>query len=100
MVSNGANSVSSLSFEIDDPTALENIARSEAIAKAREKARQIAKEGNFRLGKLFSVSESNYPYRLYGMGGGVAEAAPSAKVSVEPGSQKITVTVNLTYEIK
>jgi hypothetical protein len=100
VVSSGANSVSSLSFEIDDPTALENIARSEAIAKAREKSRQIAKEGNFRLGKLLSVNESNYPYRLYGMGGGVAEVAPSAKVSIEPGSQKITITVNLTYEIK
>jgi len=101
VVSNGANSVSSLNFEIDDPTALENIARSEAIAKAREKSRQIAKEGDFRLGKLLSVNESNnYPYRLYGMGAGIAEAAPSAKVSVEPGSQKITITVNLTYEIK
>ena len=101
VVLSGANSVSSLSFEIDDQTALENTARSEAITKAREKARQIAKEGNFRLGKLLSVNESNnYPYRLYGMGGGVAEAVPSAKVSVEPGSQKITITVNLTYEIK
>jgi len=102
VVAKGVNSVSSLNFEIDDPTAVEQLARSQAISKAHEKAVQIAGEGGFRLGRLISVSESNYPTPVYSvLGMGAAETAvPAARVSVEPGSQKVTVTVNLIYEIR
>lgn len=104
VVQNGANTVSQLTLSIDDPTELENEARAQAMEKAREKAEAIAKAGKFRIGKLISVSE-NLPYqpRAYALDtfeaaglGGAGAPVPS----IEPGSEKVTVNVMLTYEIK
>lgn len=102
VVTEGANSVSQLVFTIDDPTRVENAARAEAIRKAQEKAAGLARSGGFRMGKLISLGEGvgpqPYPYvgfeKAYGMGGGVT--API----VEPGSQEISVTMTLTYEMR
>jgi len=102
IVENGANSVSDLSFTIDDSSKLENQARIEAITKAKEKAKAMAKASGFRLGKLISINESggglyNKAAINYGVGGGMtSEITPN----IEPGSQEIVVNVNLQYEIK
>ena len=102
VIQNGANEVSRLSFTIDDPTLVQNQARNEAIAKAKEKAISIAKAGGFRLGRLLSIEESQGPGPIYrysaleAVGGG--EAIPSPVI--EPGSQEVTVTVTLRYEIE
>jgi len=103
VVEEGANTVSQLNFTIDDPTEVENEARAEAILKAQEKAEAIAEAGGFSLGQLLSIQEggSGYyvpQYRMEsmdaaGMGGG---AAPS----IEPGSQEVSISVTLTYEIR
>lgn len=102
-VTNGANSVSSLNFTIDDPTAVENEARAEAIAKAKEKARAIAEAGNFSVGRLLSIDEGRgvFPQPLYleAYGRGGADVVKSAP-SIEPGSQDVRVTVTLRYEIR
>jgi hypothetical protein len=106
VVESGANSVSSLSFTIDDRTAVESKARSEAVAKAKEKAREVARAGGFRVGRLLSIDEGFSPYpRFYdGVGGGGFETAAISKAapapSIEPGSQEVTVTVTLRYEIE
>lgn len=104
IVQNGANSVSGLQFTIDDPTKVQNEARAEAIAKAKEKAKSIAEAGGFSLGQLLSIDEGSMPYPMYErfavtkeMGGG-ADSAPSP--IIEPGSEEILVTVTLRYEIK
>lgn len=100
---NGANTVSGLSFKIDDTDALQNEARTQAIVRAREKAEAIAKAGKFRIGKLISLDEGYAPSYRYGVGG-VAEslAFSDAKQSpsIEPGSQEVTINVTLRYEIK
>ncbi|MBI4094576.1 MAG: SIMPL domain-containing protein [Candidatus Liptonbacteria bacterium] len=103
VVENGANSVSQLSFTIDDPFAVENEARAEAIAKAQEKAKAVARAAGFRIGRLISVDEGYTPiFRTFdkaealGFGG----AAPAAAPSIEPGSQEVMVTVTLRYEIQ
>ncbi len=107
VVENGANTVSQLSFVIDDPTEVQNEARAEAIEKAKDKAKAIADAGGFRIGRLLSIQEDGqYPvYRTYlakeemgidsasGMGGGIAP-------SIEPGSEEVSVNVTLIYEIK
>jgi uncharacterized protein YggE len=102
VVEKGANSVSQLSFTIDDPTAVQNEAREEAIEKAKEKARGIAKAGGFRLGKLLSIQEGGiepvYKYAMPEEAMGIGGAAPSP--TIEPGSQEVTINVTLTYEIK
>lgn len=102
VIQNGANEVSQLSFTIDNSTIVQNQARNEAITKAKEKAISIAKAGGFKMGRLLSLEEGYTPYYPYetmkGMGG---ESAPLAAVpTIEPGSQEVTVTVTLKYEIK
>src|SRR3989344_676515 len=101
VVENGANSASQLYFTVDDNAKYENEARAMAIEQAREKAKTIAKAGGFRIGKLLSVDEYfNGPYYYReGMGGaGMTDVKTSP--TIEPGSQEITITVNLLYEIK
>ncbi len=105
VVQNGANTVSSLNFTMDDPTSVEAEARADAISKAQVQAQTIAKEAGFSVGRLLSISESRggmqpmYDYAVksatLGMGG-VAVPAPA----IEPGSQEVDVSVTLQYEIK
>lgn len=99
---NGANSVSDLSFTIDDPTEARTEARKKAIEKAKEKAKSIAKEAGFSIGDLTSIHESvNSPYypayyeSTVGRGGADVSAP-----KIEPGSQEVKVNVTLTYKIK
>lgn len=104
VVNSGANNVSQLNFTIDDPETAKTAARIEAFGKAQKKAEEIAKEGGFGLGRLVSVSvsDSGNP-RYYDMGGYGAmtnEKALAPTPSIEAGSQDVTVTVSLTYEIK
>ena len=102
VVERGANSVSSLSFTVDDPTVLEQQARDQAIAKAKEKAKTIAKSGGFRLGRLISLSEGSVYapqyFSDYGIGGG--PSAPAKSPALEPGSQEVSIQVSLIYEIE
>lgn len=102
VVEKGVNTISGPSFTIDDPEELQNKARKEAIAKAKENAETVARSGGFKLGKLISIQEGiSLPVpmlyeRAYVLGKGVALEAPS----IEPGSQEIQVTVTLVYEMK
>jgi len=103
VVNNGANSVSSFQFTIDDPTSVQDTARAEAIQKAKTKAEALAKVGGFSVGRLLGITEGgNYPrpmmldYATKGFGGAETSVAPS----IAPGSQETTVNVTLQYEIK
>lgn len=96
VVEKGANAVSQLSFTIEDQTELQNQARVKAIEKAKDKAKAIAKAGDFKLGRLLYIEEAGpvFGYRA------LEVAAPAPGPSIEPGSQEITVNVTLRYEIK
>lgn len=106
VVQKGANSVSQLSFEVDDPTAVQGEARAQAIAKAKAKAVSMAQAGGFTLGRLLSIDEGSSPAPYYNS---YAASAPTAFASegrvaatptIEPGSQDVTVDVTLKYEIQ
>jgi len=103
VVDKGANTVSQLNFTIDDPTAVQNEARTEAIEKAKAKAKLIAKAGGFGLGRLLDIQESSYLPPVYyaqeavlGKGGGGSAPAPA----IEPGSEEVKINVVLKYEIR
>lgn len=104
VVGKGANTVSSLSFTIDDPTSVETAARAKAIAQAKEKAKAIADAGGFSLGRLLGIEEGNaftpmyYTAEKFGRGGADQDMAPIP--TIEPGSRDVTVTVTLRYEIR
>jgi hypothetical protein len=101
VVERGANSVSQLQFTIDDPTALQNQARNEAISKARAKARAIAAAGGFSLGRILSIDESSdgLPPIYFAK----AEAPlfkSESSPAIEAGSTEVTVRVSLRFEMK
>ena len=100
VVGNGANSVSQLTFTIDDPAKVENKARAEAITQAKIKAKAIADASGFKLGRILSIDTNNFSpipyYRTGGIDGFRVEATPL----IEPGSEDVTVNITLIYEIK
>lgn len=97
----GANSVNSLSFSIEDTSALEAEARQKAIADARSRAEQLADGLGVSLGAPLSVSESSGGVPIVvrdvyavpeaaGMGGGP---------SISTGQLSVQVYVNISFAI-
>lgn len=99
VVTAGANQVSGLSFEIDNPDTLKAEARAKAIADAKKKAGELESQVGISLGKIVNFSENTggypvpimYEAKAMGMGGGP---------SVPAGENEITVDVTLTYQIR
>src|SRR3989338_2376618 len=56
IVASGANQVSQLSFEIDNPDALKSEARAKAIADAKSKANELKSQVGISLGKIINFS--------------------------------------------
>lgn len=101
----GANNVSGPYFTLDDPDMAQNEARKEAIEKAENAAREIAHAGGFSLGKILSINDGYYPsYRYQDRALDTATFSSESKSAptpaIEPGSQDVTITVSLQYEIK
>ncbi|MEJ0021090.1 MAG: SIMPL domain-containing protein [Candidatus Doudnabacteria bacterium] len=99
---NGSNQIQGVSFSFEDPDNLKQQARLMAVAKARANAQDLASASGLTLGKVISISEgsSNIPGPIpYGISPGVAADVKSLP-TIEPGSQDVTVTVNVTFEIK
>lgn len=105
VVENGVNKVNGLNFTVDNLEKYQKEAREIAIKKAKDRAKEIAKQVGFDLGKIIAFNENvSIPYLPYyknlekiGMGGGdVFSNSPL----IEPGSEKIKINVTLTYEIK
>ena len=102
----GANQVGSLQFTLDDPDAAQAEARELAIVEAKEKAEILAKQLNVKLVRIISYNDGGYSptYRLnydakeeaYGMGGAASVPAPD----IQAGESKISMNVNITYEIE
>lgn len=92
----GANSVGGVSFSVEDPAALNDEARQQAIADAQEKARKMAGDLDVTLGKIISVSEGGgaVPVPTYAEGRGGASPVP-----IQAGSFSVTVNVVLVYEL-
>lgn len=98
-VERGANTVSGPNFTIDDPISFQNQAREVAIKEAREKAKVMAKAGEFRVGKLVSISEGFFgPIPFFGLE--AKEVSGASGPILEPGSQEVIISVTLTYEIR
>ena len=98
----GANSINSIQFDVADKTAAIKQARDEAVKDARSQAQDLASSSGVALGDLQTVSFfDSVPTPVMnafgkGGGGGVAESS----VPINAGQMTLTVTVNMTYEIK
>jgi uncharacterized protein YggE len=101
----GANiKTDSLVFTVFDLDAVKKQAREEAITKAKEDARVLARNLGVRLPKIIGFSEQDNGYNPYmsarsDMMAGAKEASVPS-VELPTGEQKVTSMVTLTYLLK
>lgn len=101
----GSNSVNGPSFTIDDPEVFKAQAREKAITQAKEKADVLAKQVGIRLGRIVNFSEGGNDYYPMPLGDASfslakAETAPAVAPDIQAGSQEVSVSVSISYEIK
>lgn len=100
LVRAGSNQVSGISFGIDDPTKIINLARERAIMDARDRAELYARSAGVSVGKILAISEqaTEWPraqgaYRMFDM-----QAASS--VPVATGEQEYSVTIQMIFTLE
>lgn len=101
VVSAGATRIFGIAFEADDPAALKNQARDQAMTNAHAKAEQLARDAGVSLGRPITIEESDV--------GGVTpvrqlNAAPAAAAApatpIQPGQLQVTTTVRVIWSIQ
>lgn len=102
----GATEVSGLQFTFDNPQQGQLEARGKAIADAKDKADELAKQLGVSIVRVVSFNESSGGYPTpYAYGrGGVANMAMDSKAEVAPqisvGQNQVSSSVSVTYEIR
>lgn len=100
----GSNEIHGVSFDIDDPSALESQAREEAINDAKEKADTLADILGVKIVRIVSFFEEGEGippapmYRAYTED--AAAMGAGASPDVKPGSFDVMRSVNITFEIR
>lgn len=96
-VNAGANRVSGISFDAANKDEATRRAREAAVANARQKAEQYAQLTNMTLGGVTQISETNSApeYRNTAPASAAAGSTP-----IEPGQGSLTITVQISYELK
>ncbi len=99
----GANNVNSIQFDVFDKSSAIQQARDQAVKDAQTQAQGLASASGVTLGNVQTISfTNNIPQPVtdvYGKGGGGLSAAP-ASVPINTGQLTLTVTVDMTYELK
>jgi uncharacterized protein YggE len=102
VIAAGANSINSIQFDVADKTQAVKDARARAVEDAKTQAAELAEAAGVELGEIQGISFfDNSPYPMYeGKGGGGGTMYAEAAVPIQPGQLSISVSVNITYEIK
>lgn len=97
----GINTVGGIQFTFsdDEQQKLQNQARTAAIQDAKQKAQEVANESGLHLGRLINVQTNDNSYPIFAAAkADTASGAPSQPTNLQPGQNKITETVTLSYE--
>lgn len=101
LVQAGANQIHGIQFRVGEPEKLLDEARKRAMADAKRKAEMLAGEAGVVLGPPVSIQEGTsspppmpYAPRMMGM------MAAGSAVPVAAGEQELSLTVQVSYEIK
>lgn len=93
--------VESLQFTIDDPSALEDEARKEAMAEARSKAETLAEAAGVELGPPRSISEGGGPVPIpFERALAAGHAAEEVPTPIELGELEVQVQVSVVYGLE
>jgi uncharacterized protein YggE len=94
----GATNVNGVSFEVADPTAAQDQARTKAIEAARTKAEAMAKVAGVNVTDVVSMSEASestpVPFAAAGL-----VASDAVKTPVSPGTSDVRATVTVVFGI-
>lgn len=97
VVEAGANTISGVEFTVENPDALVQRARKQALENARAQAQQMAEVLGITLGKPILVTEgTGYPVAMAPMVEGRGGGGPT----ITPGAFSVTVSVQVVYEIR
>lgn len=99
----GANQIGNVQFVLNDEKKkeLENQARKKAIDEAKEKAKSISDAAGIKLGKIINIQESGENPTIYPMAEARAldmKSAGGEPTQLNPGENKVSITVSLSYE--
>jgi hypothetical protein len=95
----GANRVYGINFGVDDPSALQEQARDEAVADARAKAEQLAQASGARVGQVLVITENvGAQSPIPGMPRRAEEEAST--VPIQTGEQTVSTQVQVTFELR
>jgi uncharacterized protein YggE len=101
LVAQGANQINGPSLTIDKPEQALDEARGKAIAVGRARAELYARTLGMRVVRLLSVSESGGNYHVPRPMAVMAEArSADASTKIDPGEQKLEVTLGMTFELQ
>jgi uncharacterized protein YggE len=97
----GANNIYGVSYSVAEQAALEATARDQAMADAKVRAAQLAKDAGTTLDGPITISESinNGPIPYYAARDAIAPSAGSAPVPVQGGQVSVQIQVNVTYQM-
>jgi uncharacterized protein YggE len=97
LVSQGANQINGPRLSIDHPEAALDEARVKALAAARARADLYARAAGKHVGRLIAISEAGSagPIRSAGL----VNSLPKLSTALDPGTQTLSVTLNVTFEL-
>jgi hypothetical protein len=101
LVAQGANQINGPMLEIDRPEAALDEARQAALTNARARAELYARSLGMRVRRVLSVSEAGVPSMPYPrpMAAGRAAMAMDA-ANIEPGEQRLSVALTVSFELQ
>ncbi len=95
--------IDSLTFSIEDPSTIEDAARTDAVHQAVSHARSMAHAAGERLGPVCSLTDQSPDFGLeVPSAAGTAAHAPSDEtpVPLEAGSQEVSAQITLVYALQ
>lgn len=95
----GANNIYGVSFSVADQSGLQAQARDKAMADAKARAQQLAKDAGVTLDAPMSISENFSGGPIQYAKSFAGNAAPAADVPVQTGQVQVQLEVNVVYLI-
>jgi uncharacterized protein YggE len=101
----GVNQVGNINFTFADPEKYLGMARADAFLKVQAKALAMVQSAGVSLGRVITIAENGYapPPRPFYFGAAKAMdsmASMPPAPNIQPGTQDITDTVTITYEVR
>lgn len=95
----GATDVNGISFELADPAKALDDARAAAVTAARTGGLAMASAAHVTLGAVVSIADGSAPTPIYY--GAMAAPMPASdlKTPVQPGTQDVSATVTVVFEL-